>query len=368
MFQLSRRGAIAVSVLVALVGFGATGFVERRQIGRHAPGGPARPAAAASSPGGVPTKGAVVPLASGAAGGEPTGSRSAPPLVAAATDVPIIPPSSFSGRRAAAVPPPPALIASGPKEAGVWAVVVGINDYPGSDHDLTKAVADARAMDAALAGYGVPPSHRLLLLDGQASSGNLRRSLAWLVGHAAPDATAVVFFSGHVAHVAERQGGSARVALLAADGTGLTDREMARSLDHLEARSAWIAIAGCYGAEFDTLLAPGRLLTAAAGRGQLAYETTALDHSYLVEYMVQRAMLEGGAPDSVQAAFGWARAGIAHDYPSRQPVMIDRTSGAVKLRQAGSAATPPRPGGRPAEPDGPRPGRPSSSPPDRSPP
>jgi hypothetical protein len=195
----------------------------------------------------------------------------------------------------------------------VWAIVVGINDYPGDDHDLTKAVADARDMDAALAGYGVPPSHRLLLLDGQASSGNLRRSLAWLVGHAAPDATAVVFFSGHVAHVADGPRGPSHVALLAADGTGLTDREIARSLDHLEARSAWIAIAACYGAEFDTLLAPGRVLTAAAGRGQLAYENSALDHSYFVEYMVQRAMLEGRAPDSVQAAFGWARAQIAHD-------------------------------------------------------
>jgi hypothetical protein len=250
----------------------------------------------------------------------------------------------------------------------VWAIVVGINDYPGDDHDLTKAVADARDVDAALAGYGVPPSHRLLLLDGQASSGNLRRSLAWLVGHAAPNATAVVFFSGHVAHVAEGRRGPSHVALLAADGTGLTDREIAASLDHLEARSAWIAIAACYGAEFDTLLAPGRVLTAAAGRGQLAYENTALDHSYFVEYMVQRAMLEGRAPDSVQAAFGWAQAQIAHDYPNRRPVMIDRTSGAINLRQAVSGPTPPQtPRGVPAEHDGHRPGRPSSPPPDRSP-
>jgi hypothetical protein len=260
-------------------------------------------------------------------------------------------------------------MASGPKEAGVWAVVVGINDYPGNDHDLTKAVPDARDMDAALAAYGVPPSHRLLLLDGQASSANLRRSMSWLVGHASPDATAVLFFSGHVAHVAsEGPRGPSHVALVAADGTGVTDREVARALDHLEARSAWIAIAACYGAEFDTLLAPGRVLTAAAGRGEVAYENAALDHSYLVEYMVERAMLEGRAPGSVQEAFGWARAQIAHDYPNRQPVMIDRTSAPTRLSQAGAGATPHRGAtGRPEGSGGSHSGQPSAPPPHASP-
>lgn len=342
----TRRGRVVALVLVALVGAGATAFVQGRegQVSRHGPGGAARPGAGTSGPAGVPTKGASIPVAMAAPGADPTNPGPAPLVVAPAQDVPVIAPPSFTGRRAPALPPPPALMASGPKEAGVWAVVVGINDYPGNDHDLTKAVPDARDMDAALAAYGVPPSHRLLLLDGQASSANLRRSMSWLVGHASPDATAVLFFSGHVAHVAsEGPRGPSHVALVAADGTGVTDREVARALDHLEARSAWIAIAACYGAEFDTLLAPGRVLTAAAGRGEVAYENAALDHSYLVEYMVERAMLEGRAPGSVQEAFGWARAQIAHDYPNRQPVEIDRSRGQTILGRSVTPAPQPSP-------------------------
>src|SRR4051812_32491810 len=33
---------------------------------------------------------------------------------------------------------------------GTWAVVVGINDYPGADHDLAYAESDARAAVDAL--------------------------------------------------------------------------------------------------------------------------------------------------------------------------------------------------------------------------
>ena len=48
-------------------------------------------------------------------------------------------------------------------------------------------------------------------------------------------------------------------------------------------------------------------MTAAAAETDLAYENSALGHSYLVEYMVRRAMLQGRAPGSVQEPFSWAR-------------------------------------------------------------
>ncbi|MGH7395810.1 MAG: hypothetical protein ACREJF_09480, partial [Candidatus Methylomirabilales bacterium] len=83
-------------------------------------------------------------------------------------------------------------------------------------------------------------------------------------------------------------------------------------------------IAGCYGSGLDDLLAPGRVITAAAAETDLAYENSALGHSYLVEYMVRRAMLQGAAPGSVQDAFNWARNEIAREYPNRVPVMVDQ--------------------------------------------
>jgi hypothetical protein len=124
-------------------------------------------------------------------------------------------------------------------------------------------------------------------------------------------------------------------------------------------------MAACYGAEFDGLLGPGRLLTAAAGRGQLAYENDALPHSYLVEYMVQRAMIEGDAARSVEDSFQWARAQIAQHYPGREPTMVDDRSaplvlGAPSRHPGRSAAGAP---GRSNEPGAPAPGRDPAPPP-----
>jgi hypothetical protein len=271
---------------------------------------------------------------------------------------PVVAPASFSGRRAPAVPPPRALATTGPKEGGVWAVLIGVDDYPGDGHDLRKAAADARAADAALAAYGVPAARRLVLLDGQASSANIRKALDWLVVHAAPEATAVVFFAGHARQVLPgRRGGPIHGAAIGADGTDLLDTEIARTLARLEARTAWITMAVCYGAEFDEVLAPGRVLTAASGRDEIAYENASLDHSYLVEYMVQRAMIEGRAPESVQESFRWAATRIARDYADRQPVMIDWAPGPVALFQAGARRqqTAPVPRSAPSEPPAPEP-------------
>ena len=259
-------------------------------------------------------------------------------------DRPIVAPSSFSGPPPKPGKPPKAITTRpGAKDAGVWAVMVGIDDYPGQQADLRAAAADAREVDAALAAYGVPATRRVLLLNSTATAANISRALGWLTTRASPGATAVFFFSGHVRQVSgdlDRDGEEVDEALVGADGQHIYDGEVARLLRPLQARSAWIGIAGCYGAGFDDALAPGRTLTAASTETDVAYENSALGHSYLVEYMVRRAMVQGRAPASVQNAFSWARAEIAREYPKRVPVMIDRSAAPVVL---GSSPPPPPP-------------------------
>ncbi|HYH49495.1 MAG TPA: caspase family protein [Acidimicrobiia bacterium] len=264
----------------------------------------------------------------------------APPTSAAVVDRPIVAPPVFPRARAAASRSNRTNYSAGPKDGGVWAVVVGIDDYPGDDADLRAAVADAKDVDSALAAYGVPANHRLMLLDKQATADNIRGALAWMAARAAVDSTAVFFYSGHVRQVAgdpDRDGEVIDEAIVAADGDNVFDGHIADMLRGIEARSAWLGIAACYGAGFDDALAPGRILTAAAGENDVAYENSSLGHSYMVEYMVRRAMLQGKAPASVQDAFAWARAQIARDYPNRQPAMLDRSRGPVVL---GRATTP----------------------------
>lgn len=234
----------------------------------------------------------------------------------------------------------PAVFDPGPAGGGIWAVVIGIDDYPGGSHDLLSAGNDARDMDAVLARAGSPPEQRLRLTDGQATADNIRRSLDWLVDRAGPDATAVFFFAGHV-----RDLGGGTEAMVGSDGGVVHDKEVARRLRGLHAARTWIVLAACYAGGFDEVLAPGRILTAAAPAGRLAYENLSMRRSYLVEYVLRQAVLNGRAPGpiSVESAFAWGEAAIRKDYPDRVPVQFDRLAGDLPLGGAGWSNPPPPP-------------------------
>jgi hypothetical protein len=79
----------------------------------------------------------------------------------------------------------------------------------------------------------------------------------------------------------------------------------------------------------------------------------------MVEYMVHRAIVEGRAAQSVQAAFAYASDAIARDYPGRQPVQVDQSGGPMDLHA---------PAEKPAPPPAPPASAPSSPPPSAPPP
>jgi hypothetical protein len=219
-------------------------------------------------------------------------------------------------------------------------MIVGIDDYPGTRSDLRSAVADARDVDAALARYGVPGNRRVLVTDGQAGAATIAAGLDWLVAHASVDATVVFFYAGHV-----RKVGDDSEAIVGADGRLVGDDEVAERLAGLQARRAWIGIAACYGGGFAEALGPGRILTAAADADSLAYENATYGRSYLVEYMVRRAMIEGAADDSVEQSFAWATDNLRRDHPDRVPFQIDDADGDLVLGVPG-----PPPAAPPADP------------------
>jgi hypothetical protein len=220
------------------------------------------------------------------------------------------------------VPPPATPASAAVPGTRVKAVVVGVNDYPGSDHDLRSAVADERDMTAALARAGVPPQNVVVLEDGAASAAGVLQGVQWLVDNAGPDDTAIFFFSGHA-----RSLGFGSQALVGSDGWLLTDRFLAERLRPLRARATWIVLSVCYGGGFDELLAPGRMLTAAAPADSLAYENESFGRSYLGQYLVRLALQQGrsGGP-IVQQAVAWAQAYLARDAPDRQLSQFDLTT------------------------------------------
>lgn len=263
------------------------------------------------------------------------------------------PPDTFTGPAAPAPPPPSALqqrFSDVIPEGGTWAVVIGINDYPGSRYDLRASVNDASDVNEALARMGLPGSRRLLLRDGQATAEVIRTAVEWLVAHASPEATVVFFYAGHVRKVQGQE------AIVAADGRLVRDSELGEQFGRLRARRAWIGIAACYGGGFTEMMGPGRILTAAASADRLAYENLNFGRSYMVEYMVRRGWLGQQSGITVEEAFEYARRELSADYPGRVPFQIDSVPGLLDLRPLGAATpTPPRPQQPPPSPSPPPP-------------
>ncbi len=303
-------------------------------------GGPDALAERLRVPDTIPSPPTEIPVAT-------TSTSAAAPLIVVAPrggDKPIAPPPAVFEKPSRRTPPPPMLRQSTSSTVtplgGTWAVLIGVNDYPGESADLRSAVNDVNDMDEALARVGVTADRRLLLQNGQATASNIRAAVDWLNSHASADATAVFFFAGHVRKVS-----STTEALVGADGEMVLDTDLARLLDGLRASRTWIGIAGCFAGGFNEVVRPGRILTAAAPADSLAYENGRFGRSYLVEYMVRRGMLEKGLT-TVEAAFAFATAELKRDFPNRLPVQQDQLTGDLDLRPP----PPPRPAPTPGQP------------------
>lgn len=211
--------------------------------------------------------------------------------------------------------------------ASVYGVIIGVNDYPGTTADLHGAVPDAEDMSDALAMNGVPAANVRTLLDGNASTTSITDALQWLVATARPDSTVVLFYAGHVRKIE-----SQTEAIIAADGGVLPDRYLEKQLEGLLAHNVWIVMAACYGGGFTELMAPGRILTAAADANSLAYENESFGRSYLDEYLIHQALLQQKSDGpTAQQAFAFAQAGLQRDYPDRTLTQIDLSSEAISL-------------------------------------
>lgn len=248
--------------------------------------------------------------------------------------VPIVPPTGeLTGELAPVLPAPApfARVAGGPQE--VYALVVGIDDYPGGSSDLRSAVADADTIDAALSGFGVPATNRVVLRNGQARKAELLAAITSLVNVAGPGSTLVFAYAGHVRKL---QPGTE--AVIAADGGLITDAELAGLLAPSPAGRMWLLIAACYAGGFTEALAPGRILTAAADARSLAYESRSINGSYLVHHLVREGWLEGQAGPSVQDAFAYADRRISEEGSQRRPVQFDEAGSPLVLGPGNPAA------------------------------
>ncbi len=92
--------------------------------------------------------------------------------------------------------PSPAAVDPGDWPEG-FAVVVGINDYPGTVNDLSYCVPDARGVAALLPKLGFTPEHVVTVADGAAKKANLTAEIAKIAPQMGPNDVFVLYYSGH---------------------------------------------------------------------------------------------------------------------------------------------------------------------------
>jgi hypothetical protein len=275
--------------------------------------------------------------------------------------VPITPPDdSLAGDLAPVTRSGPAFKGAQPGQPAVYALVVGIDDYPGVSSDLESAVADADTIDQALARFGVPATNRLVLRDGQARKPALVAAIESLVAMGGPESTLVLAYAGHA-----RKLDHDTEAIVAADGGLLRDDELAALLAPARPRGMWLLLAACYAGGFTEPLGPGRILTAAADARSLAYESRTFAGSYLVQHLVREAWLEGRTGPSVQDAFAYADARIAEEGSQGRPVQVDLAGWPFVLGAGGPSPGAPDPGASPPPSGSPAP-PPTTTPPERT--
>jgi hypothetical protein len=144
----------------------------------------------------------------------------------------------------------------------VYAVMVGISDYPGTANDLPLTADDARKLQQALARQGTLAPESVTLIDGQATRAGLRSAFQRVAAAAGPNDLFIFFYSGHGNQVrsqvsaTEPDGKNETIEMV--DGS-ITDDEMNEMFQQVRAQTALLVLDSCFSGGFarDVVSRPG---------------------------------------------------------------------------------------------------------------
>lgn len=138
-----------------------------------------------------------------------------------------------------------------PRRPNDFALVIGVEKYPGGIPKAEFADRDAKAVVAHLRALGVPLRHIKRLTDDTATRSRIKGALHWLTRNVTPGSTVYVYFSGHGA---PSQGGTAYLVPFDGDPSDLSDTGVStsgfyRTLGQLPARHIIVALDACFTGE-----------------------------------------------------------------------------------------------------------------------
>lgn len=148
----------------------------------------------------------------------------------------------------------------------MFAIFVGISEYPDPDDNLDYTADDARRLHQAMVrGAGMRAADGVVLVDRAATVANVQRAFADVARQAGPDDTFVFFFSGHGDRVR-------RTGQQASDPDGydetldfydgdITDDGLRGWFDTIHAGISLVVLDSCFSGGFskDVISSPGRM-------------------------------------------------------------------------------------------------------------
>jgi len=223
------------------------------------------------------------------------------------------------------------------------AVLVGINDYDGTQNDLRYCVNDINDVYSALVNvYGFSSSNIMVLTDSQATYANVLAALDWLAQNAGSDSTAVFYYSGHGSRSSSDRDGDGEKTdecIVTRELAFLWDGILASKFRNISSSKIWLGFDSCYSGgmadavQDDGLKGIARVNTMACKANQLSGESSTIQHGYFTYLLVDQGILGGKADSnrdgkvSIEEAFNYAQANIRQYTRPQTPVISDGFTG-----------------------------------------
>ncbi len=196
---------------------------------------------------------------------------------------------------------------------------VGVGKYADPNvRDLVGSPRDAIALYALFAD-SFPGSNPTLLTDDTATAANIRQALQNTLGAATPDDVVIFSFSGHGSHDHRLAAFDTTLSALKASSIGM--EELAELFKSTKAKAVFCILDCCFsgaapakvledspiprdpGTPLEVLVGEGRILLAASGTDQVAYELPRARHGILTKALLD-LLLGAKAPIDLLASIG----------------------------------------------------------------
>jgi PKD repeat protein len=212
----------------------------------------------------------------------------------------------------------------------LWAVVVGISDYPGSGSDLVYADDDAEDWYNILTSMDYTV-HKLT--NSQATIANIRAEIQWLVTSAGPHDKVFFAYSGHGLNYNDAGMGGTGSLIAAYDGN-MADTAIANAFLGLETSDACFVFDCCRSGDYDELGTYGGIVLEGCRVNEFTYETPQLGNGVFTYYLQEALTTHKNDADTSDDGQVSAEEALAYAYPrcstgpaSFHPESVDTNGG-----------------------------------------